>query len=92
MGGDLRHLDDWTLSLLTHKELLAIHRHSRATSLISWRDPGTVWPAAPQNPRARDCRLQHRQEGSHAAAAPSAGFATEGQAARSVGLRVRQRR
>ena len=27
MGGDLRHLDDWTLSLPTHKER-AIHRHS----------------------------------------------------------------
>lgn len=45
MGGDLRHLDDWTLSLLTHKELLAIHRHSEGNQPHFVADNWRVWTA-----------------------------------------------
>ncbi|MEO3691986.1 glycoside hydrolase family 27 protein [Roseateles paludis] len=52
MGGDLRHLDDWTLALLTHKELLAIHRHSEANQPHFVADNWRVWTA--RNPKTRE--------------------------------------
>lgn len=52
MGGDLRHLDEGTLALLTHKELLAIHRHSEANQPHFVADNWRVWTA--RNPKTRE--------------------------------------
>ncbi len=65
MGGDLRHLDDWTLSLLTHKELLAIHRHSTHNQPHFVADNWRVWTA--RNPQTREHVLALFNTGKQAA-------------------------
>lgn len=47
MGGDLRHLDPWTLSLLTNPEVLAVNQRSAANRPHK-AEPGTrIWSARP---------------------------------------------
>lgn len=45
MGGDLRKLDDATLSLLTNDEVLAVNQHSHGNRELSRKDGVAVWSA-----------------------------------------------
>jgi len=45
MGGDLRHLDAATLSLLTHPEVIRLNQHSRDNRPVSNDGAGVVWTA-----------------------------------------------
>lgn len=44
-GGELRDNDDWTLSLLTNKEVLAMHRNSHSNKLVYRENDKIVWTA-----------------------------------------------
>ncbi|MCM3785683.1 glycoside hydrolase family 27 protein [Neobacillus mesonae] len=44
-GGELRDNDDWTLSLLTNKEVLHMHRYSTGAKQIYRTDTSIVWSA-----------------------------------------------
>jgi alpha-galactosidase len=52
MGGDLRRLDDWTLSLLTNDEVLAVDQNSTANRPLFDRDGLVAWTA--QVPKSKD--------------------------------------
>ena len=45
MGGDLRSLDQWTLDLLTHDEILAINQHSSNNRPHFLQDGWNIWTA-----------------------------------------------
>jgi hypothetical protein len=45
MGGDLRKLDDFTLSLLTNDEVLAVNQHSVGSRELFRNDGQAVWSA-----------------------------------------------
>jgi alpha-galactosidase len=44
-GGELRDNDEWTLSLLTNKEVLAMHRNSHSNKLVYRENDKIVWKA-----------------------------------------------
>jgi hypothetical protein len=44
-GGELRNNDDWTLSLLTNKAVLNMHRNSYDNKLVYRKDDNIVWTA-----------------------------------------------
>ncbi|WP_018750584.1 glycoside hydrolase family 27 protein [Paenibacillus sanguinis] len=44
-GGELRDNDEWTLSLLTNREVLEMHRHSFGARQVSRQDDKVVWLA-----------------------------------------------
>lgn len=44
-GGELRSNDDWTLSLLTNRDVLDMHRTSFGAHLVSRKDNKVVWSA-----------------------------------------------
>jgi len=49
MGGNLLELDDWTRSLMTNKEVIAVNQHSK-DNRQALKDGGLViWTARPQN-------------------------------------------
>jgi len=51
MGGDLTKLDDWTLSLLTNEEVLAVNQHSTGNRELFNRDGLIAWTAdVPDSP------------------------------------------
>ena len=43
MGGDLTSLDDWTTSLLTNPEVIAVNQHSRENRAVLNTDKAAVW-------------------------------------------------
>jgi alpha-galactosidase len=45
MGGDLPRTDDWTLSLLTNREVLDVDQHSTGNHAVSSNDDTEVWLA-----------------------------------------------
>ena len=45
MGGDLTSADDWTLSLLTNPEIIAVDQHSTANRAVISSDNEAVWIA-----------------------------------------------
>ncbi|KKI91975.1 alpha-galactosidase [Bacillus sp. SA1-12] len=44
-GGELRDNDEWTLSLLTNEDVLAMHRNSHSNRLVYREDDKIVWTA-----------------------------------------------
>ena len=44
-GGELRDNDDWTLSLLTNKEVLELNQYSHSNRLVYRKDDKIVWTA-----------------------------------------------
>jgi alpha-galactosidase len=48
MGGNLLELDDWTRSLLTNKEVIAVNRHSKDNRQALKAGEIVVWTALPQ--------------------------------------------
>jgi len=52
MGGDLRELDDWTLSLLTNKEVLEANQHGADPTQLERDDSHVVWTS-----EGNDCRF-----------------------------------
>ncbi len=53
MGGEMRDNDDWTLSLLTNEDLLAIHREGRGARQFMREDEIVVWNSRLTD--GRDC-------------------------------------
>ncbi|MDI7776650.1 glycoside hydrolase family 27 protein [Asticcacaulis sp. EMRT-3] len=49
MGGDLRYLDDATLSLLTNDEVLAVNQHSHDNQPHFFADGTRIWTARAEN-------------------------------------------
>lgn len=43
MGGDMRRMDEWTLSLLTNRELLHLTNHSEGAYQITRNDNEAIW-------------------------------------------------
>lgn len=49
LGCELRDLDDWTLSLITNREVLRLLGHSHANRQLFRRDPQIAWTAADED-------------------------------------------
>jgi alpha-galactosidase len=48
MGGDLLSMDEWTTSLLTNPEVIALDQHSRDNHPVVTTDKNVVWTARPE--------------------------------------------
>jgi alpha-galactosidase len=48
MGGDLRHLDEPTMALLTNREVLAVNQASTHNQPHFWEDGTRIWTARPE--------------------------------------------
>jgi alpha-galactosidase len=48
MGGDLLSLDDWTKSLLTNPEVIAVNQHSSESHPVITTDSIVIWTAKPE--------------------------------------------
>ena len=48
IGGDLVSMDEWTTSLLTNPEVIAVNQHSRDNHLAISTDKTVVWTARPE--------------------------------------------
>ncbi len=48
MGGNLTHLDDWTASLLSNPEVIAVNQHSTANHLLIQNSTTAIWIAWPE--------------------------------------------
>lgn len=51
MGGNLLRSDDWTTSLLTNEEVIAVDRHSRDNHPVITTDNVVIWTARPESGR-----------------------------------------
>ena len=49
MGGDLHSSDEWTMSLLTNPEVIAVDQHSRDNRAVLTTDKTAVWLAQPEH-------------------------------------------
>jgi hypothetical protein len=49
MGGDLRHLDEATMALLTNREVLAVNQASTGNQPHFWEDGTRIWTARPES-------------------------------------------
>ena len=49
MGGNLLQADDWTTSLLTNAEVIAVDQHSRDNHPVITTDTIVIWTARPQS-------------------------------------------
>ena len=49
MGGDLLSADQWTESLLTNPEVIAVDQHSRGNHAVITTDTTAIWLAQPEN-------------------------------------------
>jgi alpha-galactosidase len=61
-GGDLTKLDDFTLSLLTHDEVLAVNQRSSGNRELFQRDGVIAWGAEAERPGARYLALFNTTE------------------------------
>lgn len=52
MGGNLTHSDEWTTSLLTNDEVLAVNQHSTGNRPLVTTDSTVIWTAQAQNGHA----------------------------------------
>jgi len=48
MGGDLRHLDEKTLKLLTNRNVIAVNQASRDNRHVAMRQGARAWTARPE--------------------------------------------
>lgn len=62
MGGDLPHNDDWTTSLLTNPEVIAVDQQSSANRPLITTNSVVIWSAIPQNQRGRYLAIFNRGE------------------------------
>jgi alpha-galactosidase len=53
MGGDLLSLDDWTKSLLTNTEVIAVNQHSSENHPVITTDNIVIWTAKPDDGKGR---------------------------------------
>jgi len=49
MGGNLLLCDDWTKSLLTNAEVIAVDQHSKGNHAVETADESAVWLAQPES-------------------------------------------
>ncbi|MGK6319885.1 glycoside hydrolase family 27 protein [Sphingomonas sp. DT-204] len=67
MGGDLRHLDDWTLSLLTNREVIAVNQHSIGNRPWYFADHQCLWTARSPDRRTAYVAMFNLSDGPEAA-------------------------
>ncbi|UIJ43859.1 glycoside hydrolase family 27 protein [Sphingomonas cannabina] len=67
MGGDLRHLDDWTLSLLTNREVIAVNQDSIENRPWYLADNQCVWTARSPDRRTAYVAMFNLSDGPDAA-------------------------
>ena len=63
MGGDLPHNDDWTTSLLTNAEVIAVNQHSTANRPLITTNATVIWTASPQNDKGQYMAIFNRGDG-----------------------------
>jgi len=62
MGGDLPHNDDWTTSLLTNPEVIAVNQHSIANRPLIITNNTVVWSAEPEDGKGHYLAIFNRGE------------------------------
>ncbi len=63
IGGDLPHNDDWTTSLLTNPEVLAVNQHSTANRPLITTNALVIWTANPADEKGRYLAVFNRGDG-----------------------------
>ena len=61
-GGDPAATDEWTLSLLTNREVLAVDQHSRNNRSVTLTDALAVWTAEPEKMGGRYVAVFNRKD------------------------------
>jgi hypothetical protein len=62
IGGDLPHSDEWTTSLLTNPEVIAVDQHSTANRPLITTDGAVIWSARPENGKGHNLAIFNRSE------------------------------
>jgi len=62
IGGDLPHNDEWTTSLLTNPEVIAVNQHSTGNRSLITTNGVVIWTATPQNESGRYLAIFNRGE------------------------------
>ena len=62
IGGDLPHNDEWTTSLLTNPEVIAVNQHSTGNRPLITTNGVVIWTATPQNESGRYLAIFNRGE------------------------------
>ena len=62
MGGDLRHLDPWTLALLTNREVLALNQRSEGNRPHKAEAGTRIWSARPQGGKGQYLALFNTED------------------------------
>jgi hypothetical protein len=78
MGGDLRHLDDATLALLTNDEVLAVNQATRDNREVLRSENVRIWQARPVQGEHRYAALFNMREQAQPLQVPLWQFGFEG--------------
>ena len=62
IGGDLPHNDEWTTSLLTNREVLAVNQHSTENRSLITTDGIVIWSARPEDGKGHYLAIFNRGE------------------------------
>jgi hypothetical protein len=63
IGGDLPRNDEWTTSLLTNPEVIAVNQHSTENRPLITTDGAVIWSARPEDGRGHYLAIFNRGEG-----------------------------
>jgi alpha-galactosidase len=64
IGGDLLHHDEWTTSLVTNPEVIAVNQHSTGNRPLITTNSAVIWTASPPNEKGQYLAIFNR--GDHA--------------------------
>ena len=62
IGGDLPHNDEWTASLLTNPEVIAVDQHSTANRPLITTNGAVIWSARPEDGKGHYLAIFNRAE------------------------------
>lgn len=62
IGGDLPHNDEWTTSLLTNPEVIAVDQHSTASRPLITTNSCVIWSAGPEDGKGQYLAIFNRGE------------------------------
>jgi hypothetical protein len=74
MGGSLTSLDEWTLSLLTNPEVIAVNQHSVGNHALATTDKAAIWDARPASGPGRYIALFNLSDQTQPFQVPLAGL------------------
>ncbi|HLN00023.1 MAG TPA: glycoside hydrolase family 27 protein [Bryobacteraceae bacterium] len=63
IGGDLPHNDEWTMSLLTNAEVIAVNQHSTGNRPLITTNGTVIWTASPPNDKGHYLAIFNRGDG-----------------------------